>query len=133
MKLRVRKYSMGYFLNKYIYIYIEKNNIFLYRLWCVFGNSFSHSFTFTIKESESKLGRAKCSKMHALVYINPVFFFFVFWCCFSCVCVLLLLLLFCFGFGFFRDVAIHIIALPTKLHYSNHNAFMVKKYRKWSF
>ena len=33
----------------------------------------------------------------------------------------------------FRDLAIHIIAVSRTLHSSNHNAFMVKKYRKWSF
>ena len=33
----------------------------------------------------------------------------------------------------FRDVAIHIIAVSRTLHSSNHNAFMVKLYRKWSF
>ena len=33
----------------------------------------------------------------------------------------------------FRDVAIHIIAVSRTLHSSNHNAFVVKKYRKWSF
>ena len=33
----------------------------------------------------------------------------------------------------FRDVAIHLIAVSRTLHSSNHNAFMVKKYRKWSF
>ena len=33
----------------------------------------------------------------------------------------------------FRDVTIHIIAVSRTLHSSNHNAFMVKKYRKWLF
>ena len=33
----------------------------------------------------------------------------------------------------FRDVAIHIIAVPRTLHSSNHNAFMVKKYRNGRF
>jgi len=33
----------------------------------------------------------------------------------------------------FRDVAIHIIGVSRMLHSSNHNVFMVQKYRKWSF
>ena len=33
----------------------------------------------------------------------------------------------------FCDVAIHIIAVSRMINSSNHNAFMVKKYRKWSF